>query len=96
MMLQHEITDLSVKIFMDIFPLVAQKGWRYESLAKVLGDGRTYQNADANFSDDVQPLDVGDNSDDDDDDDDDSSSSAAGSSTARPSGSGSSSRSGGL
>lgn len=96
MMLQHEVTDLSVKIFMDVFPLIEQKGWRYESLAQVLGDGRAYQNAASSASDDVVRMDVGapdsgDDNDDDNDDDDDDTSSASGSTT-----SGVTSRTGGL
>lgn len=95
MMLQHEVTDLSVKIFMDIFPLIEQKGWRYESLAQVLGDGRAYQNAATSSSDDVVPMDVGapGGDDDNDDDNDDNESSSA---SARPSSSESTSRTGGL
>ncbi|KAH6914906.1 chitin deacetylase [Coprinopsis sp. MPI-PUGE-AT-0042] len=99
MWLQHEVTDLSVKIFMDVFPLIEQKGWRYESLARALGDGRVYQNAESSASDDVTPMDVGspgsggDSDDDNEDEDDDDSTTSA---SASGGSSGTNTRTGGL
>lgn len=98
MMLQHEVTDLSVKIFMDIFPLIEQKGWRYESLAQVLGDGMAYQNAASSSSDDVTPMNVSDGPSgaDDGDDEDDGDEDSTSSESATESSSETSTRAGGL
>jgi len=53
MVLQHEITPPSVTAFISAFPLIATNGWRFASLAKVVNDGRTYQNALDSSSNDV-------------------------------------------
>jgi hypothetical protein len=38
---------------MNVFPLIAQQGWEFGSLASVVGDRRAYQNAESSSSDDV-------------------------------------------
>ncbi|KAG2013658.1 chitin deacetylase [Coprinopsis cinerea AmutBmut pab1-1] len=53
MILQHEVTDASIDVFMNVFPLIAQQGWEFGSLASVVGDRRAYQNAESSSSDDV-------------------------------------------
>ncbi|TFK28739.1 glycoside hydrolase/deacetylase [Coprinopsis marcescibilis] len=58
MVLQHEITDGTVDIFMSIFPLIAQNGWEFESVASCVNDGRSYQNAEGSQSDDVVLADI--------------------------------------
>ncbi|KAI1786526.1 glycoside hydrolase/deacetylase [Ganoderma leucocontextum] len=46
--LEHELTNDTVGAFIQVFPLIAQNGWKFESLARMDG-GAVYQNsADAN------------------------------------------------
>jgi hypothetical protein len=53
MVLEHEITPTTVTAFINFFPLIATNGWTFASLAKVVNDGRTYQNALGSASNDV-------------------------------------------
>ncbi|KDR83740.1 hypothetical protein GALMADRAFT_236093 [Galerina marginata CBS 339.88] len=53
--LEHELTGITVGGFMTAFPLIKSNGWNFASLAQVIGNGRTYQNANSSTSDDVQP-----------------------------------------
>lgn len=50
--LTHEIADATVTAFITAFPLIAENGWRFESLAEAYGGG-VYQNAASSTSDDV-------------------------------------------
>ena len=57
--LEHEITDLTVTAFINSFPLIATNGWTFSSLAKVVNsDGHSYQNALDSSSNDVKPAGV--------------------------------------
>ena len=48
--LEHELSNDTVGAFMQAFPLIAQNGWKFESVARMDG-GAVYQNsADANSS----------------------------------------------
>ncbi|RXW23916.1 hypothetical protein EST38_g1931 [Candolleomyces aberdarensis] len=47
--LHHERTEDTVSVFTSAFPLIAQNGWRFESLASVYGGG-SYQNAQSSTS----------------------------------------------
>ncbi|KAF6762111.1 carbohydrate esterase family 4 protein [Ephemerocybe angulata] len=47
--LEHEISDLSVGAFITAFPLIAQNGWKFMSLAETFGDS-PYLNADSSTS----------------------------------------------
>ncbi|KAJ3545390.1 hypothetical protein NMY22_g2459 [Coprinellus aureogranulatus] len=59
MILEHEINDLQVAAFIDAFPMIAQNGWRFESLAQLFPDrGGPYQNAESNDSTDVVPQSI--------------------------------------
>ena len=49
--LQHEISDPDVQGFISVFPSIASSGWKFESLARALNDGTTYQNANSSTSD---------------------------------------------
>lgn len=49
--LEHEISDSDVAGFIAAFPSIAANGWKFQSLAKALNDGRSYQNADSSTSD---------------------------------------------
>lgn len=57
MILEHEISDLTVGAFIDAFPLIAQNGWKFESLAGAYGGG-VYQNAESSTSDDVDEASI--------------------------------------
>ncbi|KAF9568900.1 glycoside hydrolase/deacetylase [Agrocybe pediades] len=52
--LEHEIVDRTVDSFIASFPKIAAAGWKFESLAKAVNDGRTYQNAAGSLSNDVK------------------------------------------
>lgn len=52
--LEHEITSVTVNAFMTAYPLIKSNGWKFMSLAKAIDDGRTYQNAEGSLSDDVE------------------------------------------
>lgn len=52
--LEHEIASTTVNGFMTAYPLIKSNGWKFMSLAKAIGDGRTYQNAESSLSDDVE------------------------------------------
>jgi len=52
--LEHEITDLTITAFINSFPLIATNGWTFSSLAQVVNDGRSYQNALDSSSNDVK------------------------------------------
>ncbi|TFK32917.1 chitin deacetylase [Crucibulum laeve] len=54
--LEHELSDASVHAFMDAYPLIKSNGWKTESLAQLIGDGRAYQNAAESDSNDVIPV----------------------------------------
>jgi chitin deacetylase len=51
MVLEHELSDASVKAFMTAYPLIAQNGWTMKSVAELDGQG-AYQNA----KDDTSPA----------------------------------------
>ncbi|PPQ91816.1 hypothetical protein CVT25_000265 [Psilocybe cyanescens] len=53
--LEHELTDITVNAFIAAYPQIKSTGWNFSSLASVVGDGRTYQNAQNSASNDVQP-----------------------------------------
>ena len=42
--LEHELTNQTVGAFMQAFPLIAQNGWKFESLAR-LNNSAVYQNS---------------------------------------------------
>jgi len=52
--LEHELSDITVDSFIATFPNISSNGWKFASLAKVVNDGRTYQNAEDSDSDDVK------------------------------------------
>lgn len=56
--LEHELSDLSVASFMSAYPLMVSNGWKLVSLAQVDGLG-AYQNA-LDSSSPVTPAQVGD------------------------------------
>ncbi|OCH94080.1 carbohydrate esterase family 4 protein [Obba rivulosa] len=47
--LEHELSDMSVQAFIDAYPLIGQHGWKFVSVAEVSGDG-AYQNVDSDGS----------------------------------------------
>ncbi|RPD67136.1 glycoside hydrolase/deacetylase [Lentinus tigrinus ALCF2SS1-7] len=55
--LEHELTNDTVGAFMQAFPLIAQNGWKFESVARLDG-GNPYQNS-ADDTSDVTPQSVG-------------------------------------
>ncbi|KAI0719530.1 hypothetical protein C8T65DRAFT_568947 [Cerioporus squamosus] len=55
--LEHELSNNTVDAFMQAFPLIAQNGWKFESLARLDG-GSVYQNSPDDSSD-VTPQSVG-------------------------------------
>lgn len=52
--LEHEIASVTVDAFMTAYPMIKSNGWKFMSLAKAIGDGSTYQNAEGSMSDDVE------------------------------------------
>lgn len=75
MILEHEINELQVSAFIDAFPMIAQNGWRFESLAQLYPEyGGPYQNAESNDSTDVVPQGITEGASDNGDDDDSTSS----------------------
>ncbi|KAF8974562.1 hypothetical protein BDZ97DRAFT_1900211 [Flammula alnicola] len=54
--LEHELTDITVNGFMTAYPMIKSNGWQFVSLAKAIGDGHTYQNAEDSSSNDVVPA----------------------------------------
>ncbi len=55
--LEHELSNNTVGAFMQAFPLIAQNGWKFESVARLDG-GSVYQNS-GDDTDDVTPQAVG-------------------------------------
>lgn len=55
--LEHEVSNGSVSSFMNAFPKIAEHGWKFESLARLLGNGQVYQNSNDADSD-VAPDDI--------------------------------------
>jgi len=55
--LEHEDSDDALQAFVDAFPKILENGWKFESLARLFGQGRAYQNAVDNVSE-VKPYDV--------------------------------------
>ncbi|KAI0939158.1 hypothetical protein AcV5_000652 [Taiwanofungus camphoratus] len=59
--LEHELSNLSVQAYIDAFPLIAQNGWAVDSVARLAGqdgggdEGSAYQNIGADGG--VQPVD---------------------------------------
>ncbi|PPQ75864.1 hypothetical protein CVT26_000279 [Gymnopilus dilepis] len=53
--LEHELTNVTVSGFIEAYPMIQQNGWNFQSLAHIVGDGRTYQNAQ-NSQSKVSPL----------------------------------------
>ncbi|KAF8877556.1 hypothetical protein CPB84DRAFT_1752107 [Gymnopilus junonius] len=43
--LEHELTNITVSGFIEAYPLIQQNGWNCQSLIKASGNGATYQNA---------------------------------------------------
>lgn len=43
--LEHEDSDGALNSFMEAFPKIATNGWKFESLARILGGGQAYQNS---------------------------------------------------
>ncbi|CAA7259763.1 unnamed protein product [Cyclocybe aegerita] len=58
MILEHESKDITVAGFIQSYPMIASNGWNFASLARVIGDGRAYQNAQSSSSNDVQDSDI--------------------------------------
>ena len=86
--LEHEIDDRQVDAFMASFPLIAQNGWKFESLAQIYPDrGGPYQNAASSTSTDVVRQSITEGSADGGDDDTSSSTSSSPSSTQSNTGS---------
>jgi len=52
MVLEHETSDITVNGFINSFPQIAGNGWSFRSLADVMSNGTSYQNA-ANSGSDV-------------------------------------------
>lgn len=53
--LEHEDSDGALNAFMDAFPKIITNGWKFDSLAHLLGNGQAYQNSnDANSE--VKPV----------------------------------------
>jgi chitin deacetylase len=46
--LEHELADTTVQVFMDSYPLIKQNGWNFMSLARALDDGNPYENSVVN------------------------------------------------
>ncbi|KAJ3563277.1 hypothetical protein NP233_g9041 [Leucocoprinus birnbaumii] len=55
--LEHEDSDDAYNAFVDAFPKILENGWKFESLARLFGQGQAYQNANDNFSE-VKPYDI--------------------------------------
>lgn len=53
--LEHELSNMSVQAFIDAFPLIGQNGWNIVSVTE-LNNSSPYQNADSSTSS-VQPVD---------------------------------------
>ena len=49
--LEHEIKDVEVSGFINAFPLIASHGWKFRSLAEIIGGGQAYQNVNGSTSD---------------------------------------------
>lgn len=43
--LEHEIAQDTVGVFIDSFPEIIQNGWKFESLARLIGNDQVYQNS---------------------------------------------------
>ncbi|KAF5363701.1 hypothetical protein D9756_000624 [Leucocoprinus leucothites] len=55
--LEHEDSDDALNAFIDAFPKVLESGWKFESLARLFGQGQAYQNSNDNNSE-VKPYDI--------------------------------------
>lgn len=55
--LEHEDSDDALNAFVDAFPKILENGWKFESLARLFGQGQAYQNAMDDTSE-VKPYDV--------------------------------------
>lgn len=51
--LEHELSDITVNGFIQSYNMIAANGWNYQSLAQVLGGGSSYTNAKNSSSNDV-------------------------------------------
>jgi len=56
--LEHEVSNITISAFIESFPMIAAQNWTFKSLAEAVGDGRIYQNAANSTSDDVLPLNI--------------------------------------
>ncbi|PPR06961.1 hypothetical protein CVT26_004281 [Gymnopilus dilepis] len=48
--LEHELTDITVNGFIQSYPLIQQNGWNFVSLAQAVGNGSAYENAQSSTS----------------------------------------------
>ncbi|KAF8913899.1 hypothetical protein CPB84DRAFT_1757852 [Gymnopilus junonius] len=53
--LEHELTDITVNGFIQSYPLIQQNGWNFISLAQSVGNGSSYHNAQSSSSE-VTPM----------------------------------------
>ncbi|KAF8812434.1 glycoside hydrolase/deacetylase [Phlegmacium glaucopus] len=51
--LEHELTDVTVGGFINSYDMINSNGWNFQSLAQVIGGGRSYLNAQNSSSNDV-------------------------------------------
>jgi len=56
--LEHELTDITVNGFITAYPQIQANGWNFASLAQLIGNGTSYQNAASSTSDDVKAGDI--------------------------------------
>jgi len=54
--LEHELTNVTVGGFIEAYPMIKQNGWNFVSLAQAVGNGSSYMNAQSSTSDDVVPM----------------------------------------
>jgi peptidoglycan/xylan/chitin deacetylase (PgdA/CDA1 family) len=54
--LEHELTNVTVNGFIEAYPMIDQNGWQFESLAQVIGNGSSYLNAKSTTSGDITPM----------------------------------------
>lgn len=53
--LEHELSDITVNAFMNSFSMIKQNGWNFQSLAQAIGGGFSYLNAQNSSTNDVTP-----------------------------------------
>ncbi|KAF8972223.1 hypothetical protein BDZ97DRAFT_1752812 [Flammula alnicola] len=53
--LEHELTDVTVNGFIQAYPMIQQNGWNFVSLAQAVGNGSSYMNAQSSTGN-VVPL----------------------------------------